>query len=102
MSVPDLVSRLWRGEVPLPVAFWKFAILYGLLANFFATIASLSTVSADAPAWLAVALFLLPAPYNLFMGVSVWRSADRYTGPRLWADLARPLIVLWVVAVSLV
>jgi hypothetical protein len=40
----------------------------------------------------------VPIPYNLFMLVAVWRSAERYTGPRERAELARAVIILWTAA----
>lgn len=95
------IRRLWRGEVPLARAFWEFAILYGLLLNLLATIASFGLFTTDTPTVYGIVVFLLPAPYNLLVLVAVWRSAGRYQGPRLWADLARPVVVLWIVLVTL-
>jgi hypothetical protein len=44
---------------------------------------------------LALAVFLLPAPYIVIAVVGVWRSAAVYAGPRHWATLARAASVLW-------
>jgi hypothetical protein len=99
-QVLALPARLWRGEIPLGRAFWEFAVLDGTLANLFTTIASLSLLAADAPAAIAVVVHFLPLPYNLLMVVAVWRSAARYGGPRLWADLARLAVLLWALAAT--
>src|SRR5690606_1961961 len=89
-SVTATIRRLWRGEMPLARAFWEFAVLYGLLLNLLATIASFGLFTTDTPAAYGIVVFLLPAPYNLLVLVAVWRSAGRYQGPPIWANLARP------------
>jgi hypothetical protein len=89
------MKRLWNGEESLPRAFWEYAILYGTLANAIATIGTFAAVAANGPVWVAVALFVLPIPYNVFVVVAVWRSAQRYRGPSEWALLARIGVVVW-------
>jgi len=89
------VARLAAGEVPLPDAFWRYGVLYGVFVNFFASMAALIVVAAGGAAWLAAVLFLLPLPYNLLIAVGVWRSAGRWPGPPPWAALARLAIVVF-------
>jgi hypothetical protein len=93
--------RLWRGEEPLARTFWEYAILYGTLANAIATIGSFASIAANAPGWVAVVLFALPIPYNVFVSVAVWRSAEHYQGRAEWALLARIAIIVWAVIASL-
>lgn len=83
------------GELPLPLAFWRYVVLYGLFVNGFASLAALAVVAAGGPPWLAVALFVLPLPYTLMVAVGAWRSAGRWQGPPPWAALARLAIVAW-------
>jgi hypothetical protein len=98
----ERLLMLWAGQLSLARAFWEYAILYGLLVNMLATIASLAMLTADAPAALALLIFLVPLPYNILVLVAVWRSAGRYQGAPIWADLARAAVVLWVaVAIAL-
>jgi len=85
----DKVKSLWAGDVPLAETFWQYAVVYGLLINFVATALSLVLAVAEASPWVYVAAFFLPTPYNVLAIVAVWRSAERYEGPRKWADLAR-------------
>lgn len=92
-----LVRDLWLGNRPLAEAFWRYAIIYGVLLNLAATLAAMSVFSSDAPTAVGVAVYFLPTPYNLFMLVSVWRSAGNYEGPSHWADLARIATAVWVV-----
>ena len=94
------VQAMWAGEVPLARAFWEYAIVYGSGLNLLTTIAAFALMSAEAPTGLSLAVFFLPLPYNLLMVVSVWRSAGRYRGPKLWADLGRAAILLWMIAAT--
>ncbi len=87
--------------MPLGRAFWLYAIVYGTLANLVATLLALATVSSGLPAWLAVAVFLLPLPYNVTAAVGTWRSAGRYSGNPLWATAARVAVVVWVITATL-
>ena len=96
-----LVRQLWAGGVPLARSFWEFSVLYGLALNVAATVAAMAMLSAGWPGWLALILYLLPAPYTILTLVAVLRSAARHPGRRFWADLARPAAVLWTLLMIL-
>jgi hypothetical protein len=95
------VNRLWRGEVGMARAFWEYAIVYGSLANLTTTAFALAALMAGWPALLAVAIFFLPLPYNVLVVVAVWRSAGCYTGPPMWATLARGAVIVWATLATL-
>ena len=96
----QLIKRLWRGEIPLGEAFWRYTVLYGLLINLVTHGLFFALLVQDAPMALLALAFALPVPYNLFMIVAVWRSADRYPGPKSRADLASATAVLWMIALT--
>jgi hypothetical protein len=87
--VTRTLQALWNGELPLAVAFWHYAIVWGLAINIATSVMTMVAVLADLPAWLLVPVYIQPTPYNILALVGVWRSAGRYEGPRKWADLAR-------------
>ena len=89
------VTRLWQGQMGLARSFWEFGILYGTLTHLISTALAFAMIAAGFPAWLAVTVFFLPAPYTVLVVVAVWRSADRYQGPRERTQLARVAIVIW-------
>jgi hypothetical protein len=98
----QLLPDLWNGRVELGRVFWEYAIAYGTIFNLIATLASLAAFAGDWPDAIALAIFFLPAPYNLLMIISVWRSAARYAGPAIWATFARALIVVWAAVVTFI
>lgn len=95
------LTQLWRGEVPLAQAFWGYAILYGTLLNLLATGVALALMAAGVPVPIGFAVFFLPIGYSVLMLVAVWRSADRFEGDRIWADLAKLGISVWAVVAAL-
>jgi hypothetical protein len=95
------LMRLWNGEIALGRAFWEYAVVYGALANLIATITAFAIVVANGPVGLALAVFLLPVPYNIAAAVGVWRSTARYHGPPQRAQLARIAVVAWAIFLSL-
>jgi hypothetical protein len=84
--------------LPLPIAFWRYLITYDLALNLGATLASLTVVLAKGPIALAIILHLLPVPYSLLAATGAWRSANRYTGDPDFANAAKIIIVLWLLA----
>lgn len=89
------LKALWRGELPLEIAFWRYAIFYGLALNVIATAGFLILVVLDVPIAVAVIVHLLPVPYSIATMVGVWRSADRYAGRRKMATYARIGVLAW-------
>ena len=89
-------KQLWRGQLPLPEAFWRYLITYDLILNLGATTASLTTILAEEPIALAVIIHLLPLPYSLFAAIGTWRSADRYEGNPSLANAAKIAIIIWI------
>lgn len=88
-------SRRWRGQVPLTVLLWRDMLGVGTVVNLTATVLALILILQDAPAWLAVALHLLPLPYNFFLCAALWRRPDRNAFTSLVA-------AGWLVAMTLV
>ncbi len=95
------LTRWSRGEIPLPYAFWLYAVSYGTIINLIVTGLALGVLAAGGPAWLALAVFLTPLPYNLLAVLAVWRSADRH-GDATWANAARVGIVTWAILATLI
>lgn len=89
----------WRGTAPLDTLLYRDMLLTGTAINVITGFFALMLFAADAPAALAAFLFFLPLPYNVFLFVAVWRTAER---AKPWArTAARALALAWL-AVSIV
>lgn len=91
----NFFSRRWRGQVPLTVLLWRDMVGIGTAVNLSASILAFTAFIQEAPTWLAVALYFLPMPYNLFLCAALWRLPDRST-------LAAFIAAGWLAAMTLV
>ncbi len=94
--------RLWHGELALQNAFWNWAVFGGLVINIVTTALFLFLITADRPISAFIVGYAFPVPYNVIVLVGVWRSAERFTGERRWADLARIVTVIGMVLLSVI
>ena len=93
--------KFFHGDLPLGRAFWHWGILGGGIVSLFATLLALTLIAAGAPAWLAVLVFAAHIPWNLVLLAGVWRSAGRSEVRPAAANLARIIILAWLVVLSI-
>jgi hypothetical protein len=95
------LGRLWRGELALGDVFWNWAVIGGLAVNITTSLAFLALISSGQAIAALVVGYLFSVPYNILVGVGVWRSAARYEGPRRHAELARLVSAIGLTLLSL-
>ena len=95
------LRRLWRGDLPLPQAFWNWAVIGGIAVNGLTSILFLILIMNDQIVTAFIVGYALSVPYNIVVTVGVWRSAGRYEGERRWADIARIVTVAVMTVLSL-
>ena len=96
------LRAFWRGDLPLDKAFWTWTVTIGLTINLSAIIALLTLTSLDRPWEALIAGYAFTVPYNIMAVIGTWRSAERYQGPTIHADLARGASVILMTMLSLV
>lgn len=94
-----VTSRL-SGTAPLETVFWRDMLAVGTAINMAAAAAAFTAMTNAWPGWLGILLLILPIPWNLFLGVAVWRSAEREGGPA--AITAKVVTVIWVIVMTLI
>lgn len=92
------LAARWRGEVPLDRLFFVDMLLVGTAINIAAAFASLLMFGFKLPVSMAVAAYLAPLPYNVFLALAVWRAADR-SDPRAAAGYRLGALVWLAVSV---
>ena len=93
----SLLQSLWYGEVPLWRTYWIYGVLvngllFGVAGSFVILLIGLRPVAV-----MYLAFVFVATAFNL---VSVWRSAGNYTGPRVWAILARIAVVVGTLSLA--
>ena len=95
------LRSLWSGELPLDQAFWTWAVGVGLAINLTTSVLFLSLITVDRP-WAALFFgYALSVPYNVVAVAGVWRSAARYEGSAVHAELARVASITVMLLLSL-
>jgi hypothetical protein len=94
------LRALWSGDLPLGEAFWTYAVGIGLTINVGTSLLFLVLISWDRPIAALFVGYALSVPYNVIALVGVWRSAARYGGSRIHAELARIVTLIGMALLS--
>ena len=97
-----ILRAFWRGDLPLAEAFWTWTVAVGLAVNLSTTIAFLTLISLDRPWAALVAGYAFSVPYNIMAVIGTWRSAERYQGRDVYADLGRGASVMLMAMLSVI
>jgi uncharacterized membrane protein YhhN len=91
-------ARHWRGDLSLPKSYWINGVVIGVVCRIvFTALLTALVIGASSMPWLAL-VFVLVVLANVavvvWQMVGIWRSAGNYTGPKVWAILARIAVVV--------
>ena len=85
----------WLGEVPLDQLFGHDMLLVGTALNIASSSVALMLLGLKLPLWAVLAVHFLPVPYNIFLTIAVWRTAEK-SGAK--ASLMLLGSALWLIA----
>ena len=86
----------WGAETPLDRLFWRDMVFVGTTINIASSALALVLLGLKLPLWLVLAVHFLPVPYNIFLALSVWRTAEKTGGAK--ASLMMLGSALWLIA----
>ena len=95
------LRRVWNGELNLEKVFWEWAVFGGITINAASSIGFLVLVLNDHLIAAIVVGYGLSLLYNLLVTVGVWRSAERFSGERRWADYAKAATIIGMTLLSI-
>ncbi|WP_246675420.1 hypothetical protein [Mesorhizobium sp. B2-3-4] len=90
----------WQGVVPLDRLFWRDMIVVGTAVSVASSVAALILLGLKQPLALVLAMHFLPVPYNIFLTLAVWRTAEKAGGAG--ASLYMLGSALWLIATVVV
>jgi hypothetical protein len=102
-AIPGLIDyfwRRWKGEITLGQLVIRDTLVVGTLLNLLMGILALLFFSMDAAPWVAMLIFFLPLPYNLFLFGCIWRLSGRVGGWK--GTLAAATGALWLLAATII
>ena len=83
--------KFFDGELSLPHSYWLVGIVYSIVVGILAAVIILSFSLPDKT------LSVLVLPWIIFISIGIWRSSDKYKGPKFWAILAKIAVVISVI-----
>ena len=88
--------RLWRGQISLPMTYWVWGVfitfIVTLITGFlFGILTQNQTLTSNI---LTIGMGVIVLLYSFFILVSIWRSATNHDGSRLWANIAKVIVVI--------
>ena len=96
-----MISKFWNGDYPLVKMYWVYGILLPLAVAicFFGVLLAIGRggYSSSTSLYVGIAVLaiaILSFIYGILWSVGTWRSASKYTGPRIWAILAKIMVVI--------
>lgn len=84
--------KFWNGDLSLPMSYWLVGIVFGLVVGFSIGMISYAMGMPEA------AINFLILPWAIYSTVGIWRSSDKYKGPKFWAVLTKILIIIGVIS----
>jgi hypothetical protein len=90
----------WSGEAPLDRLLWRDMFLVGTVLSIASSALALILLGLKLPLWLVLAVHFAPVPYNIFLTIAVWRTAEKTGG--LKAQLVMLGSALWLIATVVV
>jgi hypothetical protein len=87
----DFLTKLFSGKLGLATTYWVYGVLGGIV--WAVCIAALDLDPEGTPIQLTWMLFGI---YYFFVYVGIWRAANRYSGNKIWAILAKFVVIIVV------
>ena len=84
--------RFWNGQLSLPMSYWGVGVGIGILFSILVVIIIVMLGMHDDAMWGFIIQF------QIYTVVGIWRSADRYKGPKFWAILAKIAVIIGILS----
>ena len=84
--------RFWNGQLSLPMSYWVVGILMGFAFGFIVGIIVFGLGMHED------AIFGFIIPWQIYTVVGIWRSSNKYKGPKGWAILAKVAVILGAIS----
>jgi hypothetical protein len=96
-TIASFVQSRWRGEAPLATVFWRDTIIVGTALNVLTGLAAIVLLVSGVPAAIALLVHFSLLPWNVFLFLAVWRTAERVKPSE--ALFVRVATAIWFVLV---
>lgn len=97
------IGKIWSGECGLAMTYWVYGILGGIVWGVaFATLYSSTSHNYYQQEESDKTLFFIAmAFYYFIIYVGIWNAANKYTGSKIWAVLAKFVVIIVVLPIAI-
>ena len=89
-KISNHLKKFFNGDLSLPYSYWAVGVLISFGVGFIAGFLSMLLMKGLALAYLIIVI------WQIFITIGIWRSSDKYKGPKFWLYLAKiMMIVAW-------
>ena len=99
-AVGSFFGSRWQGAVPLDRLFWRDMIVVGTAISIASSVAALIMLGLKLPLASVLAVHFSPVPYNIFLTLAVWRTAEKAGGAK--ASLMMLGSAFWLILTAVV
>ncbi len=90
-SKKNYFQQFYDGNLSLPHSYWIFGVAYSIA---FGLIIAVIVLALGMP---ERTISVLSLPWIIFISIGIWKSSDKYKGPKFWSVLAKIAIVLSII-----
>ena len=84
--------KFWNGDLSLPMSYWLVGLVFGIVVGFSIGILVFALGMPE------VMINILIIPWAIYVSVGIWRSSDKYKGPKFWSGLVKVLVIIGVIS----
>ena len=87
----NFFEDFWNGDVSLVKSYWLVGVVLSFAVGFFGALLILGV------GLHFNAVYAIIIPWLIYTTVGIWRSSDKYKGPKHWAVLAKVAVVIGII-----
>ena len=82
------LNKFFNGDLSLPYSYWAIGVLISFGVGFISGFISMILTDNLTLAYVVIVF------WQIFITIGIWRSSDKYKGPKYWAYLAKIMVVV--------
>ena len=82
------LKKFFNGDLSLPYSYWAFGVLISFGVSFVSGFLSMMLTENLGLAYLVIVI------WQIFITIGIWRSSDKYKGPKFWAYITKIMMVV--------
>lgn len=98
----NLLLRIYNGDISLAITYWILNVFVGGLIINLIVLRHIDknseTIIKEHGEYALLTSIAIILAYYIFINISIWRSAVKYTGPKLFATLAKLTVILFSIS----